>query len=307
MRLPKADRTSIDDLNRLQIPNTAGPSRAAQLARPFDYQRRLRHDQPRQPETRRDAHRRHRRTAQHRRARRRAEERLQVRALPAGYEIRYAGEKETQDESTAFLWKAFVIALLIILDPGDSVQLAAGAVRHHDDGDSLADRGAVGLLVWQSAVRHHHDGHRRHQPGRRRGEQRHRAPGLHAEVAGTRDGPGRGGGRGRRHASAARAADGRHDGHRPDPDGRRRLLRLPYLLLGHQERIHPVVGKHGRRGHVRPDLRHDPDAGGRPVAVRDAHAGVSAAAGDLRHRSRRQQRVGSSPGNASLADGEFKA
>jgi len=34
--------------------------------------------------------------------------------LPPGYEIRYAGEKETQDESEAFLGKAFVIAVLLI-------------------------------------------------------------------------------------------------------------------------------------------------------------------------------------------------
>ena len=34
--------------------------------------------------------------------------------LPIGYEIRYAGEKEDQDESQAFLAKAFLIALLLI-------------------------------------------------------------------------------------------------------------------------------------------------------------------------------------------------
>jgi multidrug efflux pump len=35
--------------------------------------------------------------------------------LPAGYEIRYAGEKEEQDEAQAFLSKAFVIALFLIV------------------------------------------------------------------------------------------------------------------------------------------------------------------------------------------------
>ncbi|MBP7049551.1 MAG: efflux RND transporter permease subunit [Phycisphaerae bacterium] len=35
--------------------------------------------------------------------------------LPIGYEIRYAGEKEEQDEAQAFLAKAFLIALLLIV------------------------------------------------------------------------------------------------------------------------------------------------------------------------------------------------
>jgi multidrug efflux pump len=34
--------------------------------------------------------------------------------LPSGYEIEYAGEKETEDESRAFLGKAFGIALLLV-------------------------------------------------------------------------------------------------------------------------------------------------------------------------------------------------
>jgi multidrug efflux pump len=35
--------------------------------------------------------------------------------LPPGYQIRYAGEKEEQDEAQAFLSKAFVIALFLIV------------------------------------------------------------------------------------------------------------------------------------------------------------------------------------------------
>ena len=35
--------------------------------------------------------------------------------LPVGYEITYAGEKETEDESRAFLGKAFGIALLLVI------------------------------------------------------------------------------------------------------------------------------------------------------------------------------------------------
>jgi multidrug efflux pump subunit AcrB len=40
--------------------------------------------------------------------------RLSKLQMPVGYEIRYAGEKETEDESIAFLGKAFAIALLLI-------------------------------------------------------------------------------------------------------------------------------------------------------------------------------------------------
>ena len=41
--------------------------------------------------------------------------RLNELKLPAGYEIRYAGEQEEQDKAQAFLGKAFVIALLMIV------------------------------------------------------------------------------------------------------------------------------------------------------------------------------------------------
>jgi multidrug efflux pump subunit AcrB len=42
------------------------------------------------------------------------QERLGKLEMPAGYEIDYAGEKETEDESKAFLGKAFGIALFLV-------------------------------------------------------------------------------------------------------------------------------------------------------------------------------------------------
>ena len=72
VRLPLDQRNNLDDLMRLQVPNAAGNAVPAQLARPLRVQGRLRHDQPRQPETRRHPDRRHRRPPQLRRAEGRA-------------------------------------------------------------------------------------------------------------------------------------------------------------------------------------------------------------------------------------------
>jgi len=43
------------------------------------------------------------------------QQRLAGLELPLGYEVRYAGEKEEQDKATAFLSKAFIIALFLIV------------------------------------------------------------------------------------------------------------------------------------------------------------------------------------------------
>ena len=123
-----------------------GPGRAAQLARPLRLSGRVRHDQPRQPEARRHAHRRHRGPAQLRRAARcpgaieavcgRAAGRLRHSLCRReGAAGRVAGllEQGVRDRPADYP-----------ADPGDPVQLAAGAVRHHDDRDSLADRGPAG-------------------------------------------------------------------------------------------------------------------------------------------------------------------
>jgi multidrug efflux pump subunit AcrB len=44
-----------------------------------------------------------------------AQQRLTEMDLPAGYEIRYAGKKEEEDKASAFLSKAFIVALLLIV------------------------------------------------------------------------------------------------------------------------------------------------------------------------------------------------
>ncbi|KKK93553.1 hypothetical protein LCGC14_2691720, partial [marine sediment metagenome] len=41
--------------------------------------------------------------------------RLAELAVPAGYEVRYAGEKEEEDKATAFLGKAFGYAIILII------------------------------------------------------------------------------------------------------------------------------------------------------------------------------------------------
>jgi multidrug efflux pump len=113
VRLPKADRVSIDDLYRLQIPNVTGQAVPLSALGAFDYRGGFgtinRINQKRVVTLTADA-----------------EGRLSTAVLadvqkklarfdlPAGYEVRYAGERETQDESTAFLSKAFVIALLLV-------------------------------------------------------------------------------------------------------------------------------------------------------------------------------------------------
>jgi multidrug efflux pump subunit AcrB len=41
--------------------------------------------------------------------------RLNSLELPPGYQVRFVGEKEEQDKAAAFLWKAFVVALFLIV------------------------------------------------------------------------------------------------------------------------------------------------------------------------------------------------
>jgi len=116
VRLPLADRIKIDDLNRIQIPNITGQAVPLSSLGRFDYQGGFgtinRVNQKRVATLTADA-----------------EGRLSTEVLkdvqehlkpftsqlPAGYDIRYVGEREQQEESQAFLSKAFVIALLIIL------------------------------------------------------------------------------------------------------------------------------------------------------------------------------------------------
>jgi multidrug efflux pump len=113
VRLPLEDRTKIDDLYRLQIPNATGEAVPLCSLGRFEYRGGFgtinRVDQKRvvtltadaegrlSPEVLADV-----------------QKRLDAFQLPAGYEIRYAGEKEEQDKAQAFLSKAFAIAILLV-------------------------------------------------------------------------------------------------------------------------------------------------------------------------------------------------
>jgi multidrug efflux pump len=113
VRLPLEDRTKIDDLYRLQIPNATGEAVPLCSLGRFEYRGGFgtinRVDQKRVVTLTADAE-----------GRLSSEvladvqKRLDTIQLPTGYEIRYAGEKEEQDKAQAFLSKAFAIALLLV-------------------------------------------------------------------------------------------------------------------------------------------------------------------------------------------------
>ncbi|UCD51339.1 MAG: efflux RND transporter permease subunit, partial [Phycisphaerales bacterium] len=113
VRLPVADRTKIDDLYRLQIPNMSGQAVPLSSLGHFEYRGGFgtisRVDQKRVVTLTADAE-----------GRLGTEvladvqKRLLEIDLPVGYEIRYAGEKEEQDKAQAFLSRAFGIALLLV-------------------------------------------------------------------------------------------------------------------------------------------------------------------------------------------------
>jgi CzcA family heavy metal efflux pump len=114
IRLPEAQRTTIDDLLRLRVPNNHGAAVPLSSLGDFQYtggygtisrvnQRRvitLSADAEGRLGTEVLAD---------------AQSRLAGLNLPLGYEIRYAGEKEEQDKAQAFLSKAFLVALLLIV------------------------------------------------------------------------------------------------------------------------------------------------------------------------------------------------
>jgi multidrug efflux pump subunit AcrB len=114
VRLPLARRLNIDDLYGLHIPNVSGKAVPISSLGSFEYRGGFgtinRVDQKRVVTLTADAE-----------GRLSSEvlsdvqKQLSMLELPAGYEIRYAGEKETEDESRAFLGKAFGIALLLVV------------------------------------------------------------------------------------------------------------------------------------------------------------------------------------------------
>ncbi|MHC4439909.1 MAG: efflux RND transporter permease subunit [Planctomycetota bacterium] len=113
VRLPIEERVNIDDLYRLQVPNATGEAIMLSSLGEFEYQGGFgtvnRVDQKRvvtltagaegrlSTEVLSDV-----------------QKRLATLELPPGYEIRYAGEQEEQEEAQAFLSKAFGIALLLV-------------------------------------------------------------------------------------------------------------------------------------------------------------------------------------------------
>jgi len=113
VRLPLGDRVNIDDLYLLRIPNAAGAAVPLSSLGRFEYRGGFgtisRVDQKRVVTLTADAEGRLGSAVLAD-----VQKRLAQINLPAGNEIRYAGEKETEDESRAFLGKAFGIAILLI-------------------------------------------------------------------------------------------------------------------------------------------------------------------------------------------------
>lgn len=113
VRLPLKDRVNVDDLYRLQVPNPTGQAVPLISLGRFEYQGGFgtinRVDQNRVVTLTADTE---GRLSSEVLAN--VQSRLAELRLPSGYEIRYAGEQETQEESQEFLGRAFVIAILLI-------------------------------------------------------------------------------------------------------------------------------------------------------------------------------------------------
>jgi multidrug efflux pump subunit AcrB len=113
VRLPLADRVNIDGIYDLRIPNASGDAVPLRSVGSFEYRGGFgtisRVNQKRVVTVTADAE--GRLSSE---VLKDVQDRLTALKLPMGYEIRYAGEKETEDEARTFLGKAFVVALLLI-------------------------------------------------------------------------------------------------------------------------------------------------------------------------------------------------
>ena len=113
VRLPLADRVDIDGIYDLRIPNASGDAVPLRSVGSFEYRGGFgtisRVNQKRVVTLTADAE--GRLSSE---VLRDVQDRLAALKLPMGYEIRYAGEKETEDEARTFLGKAFGVALLLI-------------------------------------------------------------------------------------------------------------------------------------------------------------------------------------------------
>jgi len=114
VRLPVSQRTDIQDLLRLRVPNAAGRAVPLSSLGRFEYAGGLgtitRVNEKRVVTLTADAEGRLSSDVL-----RDVRERLAKLPLPPGYEIRYAGERETQEEVVAFLKRAFLVAVLLIV------------------------------------------------------------------------------------------------------------------------------------------------------------------------------------------------
>ncbi|GAG42066.1 unnamed protein product, partial [marine sediment metagenome] len=114
VRLPESQRTDIEDMFRLRVPNSTGQAVPISTVGEFVYR-------PGFGEIRRVNQRRVVTLTADAEGRPSpmvlgdVQKRLSAMELPVGYQIEFAGEKEQQDEATVFLRKAFVIALLLIV------------------------------------------------------------------------------------------------------------------------------------------------------------------------------------------------
>ncbi len=102
--------------------------------------------------------------------------RLESLDWPAGYRWEFAGSNQDEQEARAFVQRAFVIAVLLIMlvlvTQFDSLILPMTIMVSV----VLSLIGVLwGLIITADAVWHHHDRHRCDLPGRRRREQRDRA------------------------------------------------------------------------------------------------------------------------------------
>ncbi|MBI5722512.1 MAG: efflux RND transporter permease subunit [Planctomycetes bacterium] len=113
VRLPQRQRSRLDDLVRLSVPNAQGLSVPLSILGRFEYRGGMgtinRINQKRVVTLTADAEGR-----QADEVLKDVQARLATIRLPSGYDIRYAGEKEEQDKSQVFLGKAFIFALLLI-------------------------------------------------------------------------------------------------------------------------------------------------------------------------------------------------
>ena len=114
LRLPLSQRINLEDIMRLRIPNDAGRSVPLSSLGRFEYSAGFgtinRVDQDRVVTLTGDAEGRLGPAVL-----KDVQAKLATLDTPRGYDIRYVGEKEEQDKAMAFLSKAFVIALLIIV------------------------------------------------------------------------------------------------------------------------------------------------------------------------------------------------